>query len=276
MSCQGWRARFELHPLGDETALIADIQIPLDQDEVWLHVRQSLHYSEQALEMALPLAISRDLGMFTVMRYLFSWKPATASVQALFESVFIPLSYDSCDMAGHDCLFQETQTADGNNLCGRPVQLSRARYTYAISFSQNTRYLVFSDHVDSKVAEVASNLVVLEIRIHDRLSLSFVQSQKMPFQKSRTRPVTDFIFHPRKGFLLYFHRNTEQDGRLVVGPFEDRSLEPDVLINSLYMWIFMRKKPAVSKLLLKNADDVTSNDEELPLSDRADILRFWD
>lgn len=275
-SCQGWRARFELHPLDDETALLADFQIPLDQHEVWLHVRQSLHYSEQALEMALPLAISKNLGMFTIMRYLFSWKPATASVQASFEAVFIPLSCDSCDKAGHKCPFQEAQTADCSLICGQPVQLSRARYTYAITFSQNSRYLVFSDHVDPKVSEVASNLVILEIRIHDRLGLSFVQSQKLPFHKSHTRPVTDFVFHPRKGFLLYFHRDAEEDVRVVVEPIagliEDKPLEPNIHINSLYMWIFMRKKSAAPTLLFKNADDVTSNDDELPSSDRADIF----
>ena len=276
LSCQGWRARFELHPLGDETASLADFQIQLDQHEVWLHVRQSLHFSGQALEMALPLAISRDLGMFTIMRYLFSWKPATAFKGASFESLFIPLSCKSCDKVGHNCPFQETQAADYNNLCGRPVQLSRARYKYAMTFSQNSRYLVFSDHVDSKRSKVASNLVVLEIRTHDRLHLSFVQSQKMPFHKARTQPVTDFVFHPRKGFLLYFHRNAEQDDRSILGPIEGESLEPDIHINSVYMWIFMRKKPADSKLLLKNANHITSNDDELPFSDRADVFSIWD
>ena len=85
----------------------------------------------------------------------------------------------------------------------------------------------------------------------------------MPFHKSQTRPVADFFFHPRKGFLLYSHRKTEQDHRSVAGPIEDEPLELDFHTNSLYMWTFIYKKPAVSKLLFKNADDVTSNDDEL-------------
>lgn len=272
LSCQGWIARFELHPLGDETALRTDFQIPLDQHEVWLHVKQSLHYSEKTLEMALPLAISRDLRMFTITRYLFSWKPATAFVQASIESVFIPLSCDSYDKGGHDFPFQKIQTADHNNLYEQPVQLSHARYTYAMTFSQNSRYLVFSDHVDPRISEVASNLMLLEIRIHDHLGLSFVQSQKLPFNKSHTRPITDFVFHPRKGFLLYFHRNAKENHVPVPGLIEDEPLGPDIHINSLYMWIFMRKKPVVSKLIVKNANDITSNDDDLPFSNRADIF----
>lgn len=272
VSCQGWTARFELRPLGDETASLADFQIPLDQREVWLHIRQSLQRSEQSLEMTLPLAISRDLGMFTIMRYLFSWKPATAFAQASFDSVFISLPCNLCGKAEHDCSCQETQTADGNNFYERPIQLSRAQhYTYAITFSQNSRYLFFSDHADPKTSMVASNLVVLEIQMYDRLGLSFVQSQKMPFHKSHSRPVTDVVFHPRKGFLLYFHRNAEQGNESVAGLIEDQMVDRNIHTNSIYMWIFTSKKLAFSNLLFNNADHFTSNDE-LSFSNRVNIF----
>ena len=274
-SCQDWRARFELRPLGDGAASMADFHIPLDQREVWLHVRQSLQRSNQALEMKLPLAISRDLGMFTIMRYLFSWKPATAFAQASFDSVFIPLPCNSDNETGHECFCQETQRADGNIFCGWPVQISRAQhYTYAISFSQHSRYLFFSDHADPETSIVASNLVILEIRLYDRLSLSLVQLQKTPFHKSHTRPVTDVVFHPRKEFLLYFHRNPCQDDTSIEGVIEDTELDRNIHANSIYMWIFTSRKTAFSKLPFKKADHVRENEDELPFYDRTNVFRF--
>ena len=48
--------------------------------------------------------------------------------------------------------------------------------------------------------------------MHNRLSLSLVQSQGMPLHESRIRPMTDVVFKPRKDLFTSTVTRKKDDG----------------------------------------------------------------
>jgi hypothetical protein len=78
-TCQGWIARYEIHQIGNETTSKLVWCIALDQNEVFLQLRQSLRLSALGFwKLAFPLSISKDLTVLTVLRKVFIFEISIA------------------------------------------------------------------------------------------------------------------------------------------------------------------------------------------------------
>jgi hypothetical protein len=74
-----------------------DHKIALDNTEVWLQIKQTLCQKSESGKgwgMQFPMAISKTVGMFTVLRTLYCMKPAISERGLSLESIVLSVDVD--------------------------------------------------------------------------------------------------------------------------------------------------------------------------------------
>ncbi|KAF2472857.1 uncharacterized protein BDR25DRAFT_258324 [Lindgomyces ingoldianus] len=135
--CDNWVAVYEVWSV-DSKKRLATLHIPLETQEIWMQMRQSLHEFDQGKwTTAFPTAISYDLRSIVILRTLFVLDYSNARSTPIVKKA----AFDPRDHAIHGVAF-----------------LHRARYVYSIGFSPDGRFLSFRDSID-----LYDTLVVFEI-----------------------------------------------------------------------------------------------------------------
>jgi hypothetical protein len=131
-TCRGWTARYEIHTIDDQSRQECSGTMILDEDEIVLHLRQSLRRSPLGYwRLAFPLFISKDLTIVIVLRTIVVIDSTASGGNASLrsQSLVLPLDY--------------SESVQLNWSHGRPFfELS---YVYACELSQDNKYIVFRD-----------------------------------------------------------------------------------------------------------------------------------
>lgn len=186
--CSNWLVRYELWNIQTKKSIVK-IRVPLDEGEVWLHMRQSLYEKDLGdWSTSFPMVISNDVLCFVVLRTVFVfYVTALASSQATYQQVVLPTDF----VGSHTHRWTDALTAfDPLNDKIRDLPLKwiyRDRYSYSIELSPNGRYLSFVDY------EVSSNLAVFEILREGTLKLDLLINIHVGFL---CRNGMKTVFHP--------------------------------------------------------------------------------
>ncbi|KAI0543806.1 hypothetical protein F4679DRAFT_592262 [Xylaria curta] len=144
-ACSGWIARVEIWSTDTSSKRVADMEIHLDQDEIWLQVRQSLVTDRNASSGLLswkvhfPLAIHPSGLCFTILRTIYRLPSAingSRPQSIVVTSRFLPLDFESMEWSSNPT---DDSNLDFNRNSRRP-----SLYLYSTSFSPNGQYLSFT------------------------------------------------------------------------------------------------------------------------------------
>lgn len=139
--CHGWIFTYEIWNVESKKRL-ALIQVPLDMEEVWLQMRQSLHeFDRGEFRTAFPTAISHDLRSLVVLRTVYVFELENYSSAPRMKQALIPMTQS----ADHKFKWTDDLAAfDPNHhtIRNQPLPfIHRDRYVYAFKFHRNSRHL---------------------------------------------------------------------------------------------------------------------------------------
>jgi hypothetical protein len=166
--CTDWIARYEVWNLHTKQK-IADMRIPLDNSEVWLHMRQSLYEKTSGeWSTSFPAVISNDVRSFVILRTLFVFHVPTTTTAATYQKAVLKIDFaESHQDRWTKCLKPFNPLDD--KIRDRPLKwIHRDRYTYTITLSPNSRYLSFMDY------DLSTNLAIFEIILENTLRTEFI------------------------------------------------------------------------------------------------------
>ncbi|OQV00567.1 NACHT domain-containing protein [Cladophialophora immunda] len=132
--CSGWVCRYEAWSTHVEPKRLFEIQIPLDSDEIWLLMRQSLIRDSTGWRIAFPVSISEDAMSFTVLRTLFRIQSEKYRPEITYKSFTIDTNFSP----GLRKAWSECRSMPD-------IQGYHRIYTYSFHFGTGGR-LFFSDY----------------------------------------------------------------------------------------------------------------------------------
>lgn len=203
--CQNWLVRYEMWNVSTKASL-GEIRIPLDEDEVWLQMRQSLYeQSRGEWKTAFPVAIGPDGRSAVILRTLYAFRKEHQTSPLAWRKCVIPVDFDD-NVTRH---WDGTRTLfDPNDprICGRPLQhIHRDRYTYEFVFSPNGRYLAFTNVLRAVVPIYQQHVAIYEISRTDTLTVDRVALKTMALNFRRDRAKT--CFHPVRDLMAVWFGN---------------------------------------------------------------------
>ncbi|KAH6714527.1 hypothetical protein BKA61DRAFT_673850 [Leptodontidium sp. MPI-SDFR-AT-0119] len=135
----GWIAKYEIWALATEPWCTVDHRFSLDATEVWIQMKQTMCQREENFwetggwGMQFPMAISKDARMFTVLRTLYSLKPATSKPGLILESSVLGMDFDGLKtshwsagdsrVSSDDALFKSSQLEEDERFERRDLYL---------------------------------------------------------------------------------------------------------------------------------------------------------
>ncbi|KAF2103276.1 hypothetical protein NA57DRAFT_72251 [Rhizodiscina lignyota] len=153
--CSDWIARYELWSLRNEAQCTADFQCPIDSNEIYIQMKQSLHQDviigqRTGWKIQFPTAIGPNLRKFVVLRTMYSLEesPKDSKLRvksAILETHFFDYSvrHWSINLATTEDSVRDT----GSDEIDLESRLLRGNfYFYWLSFSPCGNYLFFLEH----------------------------------------------------------------------------------------------------------------------------------
>ncbi|KAL2075301.1 hypothetical protein VTL71DRAFT_244 [Oculimacula yallundae] len=150
----GWVAKYEIWALTSEPWCTVNHLFSLDATEVWIQMRQTMCQREAdpgasgIWGMQFPMAISKDARTFTVLRTLYSVKPATSKPGLILESIVLDIDFDGLKtphwsaldsrVSNDDALLKSSQLDEDERFERRDL------YLYWFFFHPDGRSLIFA------------------------------------------------------------------------------------------------------------------------------------
>jgi hypothetical protein len=149
----GWIARYEIWSLASEVKCTVDHKFSLDSNEVWLQMKQTMCQREEGSEepsgwgMQFPMAISKNARMFTILRTLYSLRPATSTPGLILETSILNLDFDGFEnpqwSPQHDKIPNDDVVCRSTDLEADERFQRRDLYLYWFFFHPNSLSLLF-------------------------------------------------------------------------------------------------------------------------------------
>ena len=227
----GWVARYEIWSVGAEAMCTIDHKFSLDNNEVWLQLKQTMCQKEATSwdsggwGMQFPISISKNARMFTVLRTLYSLKPAASKSGLILESSVLNINIDGVEsphwsssnegLVSDDALFKSSQLEADERFDRRDL------YLYWFFFQRDSRSLLFV----SQDLQTRSMAAIFEIQSSPELVTSVVNSGELKIKGSVLRHPSwcrnfnqvQVIYHPRSPLLGFSFA-----GRLYLWPYSNR------------------------------------------------------
>lgn len=139
----GWVARYEVWSTEEPCRRLFFLDIPLKEDEIRLHMYQSMWNKEGTWTLQFPLSISASLHQFTVLRTVYSMRKAKSSPKASKEFCILSLSLNRVLSSRWTSASYSTNDEDYVN--------QGVRYSYWLKFSNDGQRLLFVDAANAAV-----------------------------------------------------------------------------------------------------------------------------
>jgi hypothetical protein len=191
----GWKARYEVWSICDSPSRVRDIEISLEDDEVWLQMQQSLIWKAGPL-LQFPLAISFDLKHFTILRTIFVLSGLSADETTPPRTLRIDLAFSHSIIA---CWMQDLYN---QCLTGRWWFRQAGTYLYWMKLSGDGRYVFFMDTQPRKPI----NFAVFELSRGTEVSLRLLNgfsTERSLSVETRTMDNMSAVFHPEMPLLAF-------------------------------------------------------------------------
>jgi hypothetical protein len=198
--CHGWFARYELRSTDGTYGHLSDVIIPLDPSEVALQMKQSFrHECHASWKTSFPTAISPDGLTLVILRtvYQISNERRLNSSPRWRASVLPLHTIDGLQDKRTQSKLHAFNPATPNLQHLPPALrlLSRDWYRYSITFSADSRHLLFSDHFEAFIG----HLVLFQIL--DGGAVRLVANTTFHCVKARSIQLT--AFHPELTVLAF-------------------------------------------------------------------------
>ena len=183
-ACARWVARYEVFSVAQPLQIITSITVPLDSDEIWLNMNQSLWYghlrpngslfqqakvfkrdgSEPLCRIQFPIAISPHISTFMVLRDVFTIDPGQSELRKSYSTKRITFHFDSKFESQWNTMYylgrmQNRLEVAHWNYVGDGIFPFAPVYLYFFTFSSDGSYLFFRDEEIDRHA----NLIILEL-----------------------------------------------------------------------------------------------------------------
>lgn len=182
--CTGWIVHYEFWKHGQSSARVMETRIPLDDQEIWTQVRQSLCVRWNDPEISFPLAIGDNLQCFMILRTFFCLQPAKKVGEFSLKSAEVPMTF-APDIERYWTIQQRENSWT---------------YTYDFRISADSHRIFFSDTIAStKQREVyLSHIAVFEVQFEKSLQISVVS-----FGKTDSLDLLhEIVFHPTARLVI--------------------------------------------------------------------------
>lgn len=161
--CSDWVAKLEMWSI-DRKECIANISIPLDESEVWLHMRQSLREKDIGQWItSFPIVFGPDAKSLIVLRTLYVFYNADCTSKPLsYHKTLINVDITDSHRSkwAHDLVSFDPQNG---RLSNTPLKsIYRDWYSYSFEIHPNGRFLLFKDYL------ILNYLAIYEIENHSQ------------------------------------------------------------------------------------------------------------
>ena len=197
-ACEGWTAMCNIFSSENKVTPLAQIEISLDAEEVWVQVRQSirLDYSGN-WAIRFPLSISDDGLCFMVLRTMFRLNPQSATEPACCKSFKLPLSFSEKFEESWWEHFHEFYTPVKSHSPIQTILSRRCEHFYMTKFSSDN-HLFFADWEFGK----GGHLAVFQITVSEALQADLVGLWAHSDVAHLTS--TRVAFHPTKPIVSFW------------------------------------------------------------------------
>lgn len=237
LSCSGWIAQYELQSIDGKGGITKSLRIPLQEDDILLHLTQSLrrldHYLDgtERWELLFPITIAPDPILICILRKVYVLN---------FSSKGASYMHHTLQLDFHDhlkrkwCILERSKLWSLQTIDCYKYTMDHV-YEYKITFSPNSKYLVFCDNS------------------------SMSDSTVSVFEFDRDTPTSR---------LMHFSTMTGNIGG-GIRPCEFHPILPVLVFSNAsrtcHIWDFVRCKPSTSKqcrgiILITDAIDQQSRD----------------
>jgi len=207
-ACSGWVAQYQIFTTDRNPRLTIDISISLDENEIFLHMHQSLWFgtciphSPQELDslfkIQFPVTIGPSLDTFTVLRDVYTVHPDNAYLDRSYTASRIDFDFNPEAAQRWQTSYFTTKLAKRMECltwgCSKDaIPAVTETYAYFLTFAPDGHYLLFRDEEEKNSA----NLVLFELQdpiqgfwslvawtqrllpVGKQVSLSFCQNQPL-------------------------------------------------------------------------------------------------
>lgn len=113
-ACSGWVAKYEVFPADQDSHPTISVTIPLDPDEIWLSIHQSMwakhmlpkpapssleqkgpENAESVFKLHFPLAISPTISTFVILRDMYEISPDTLGQDVSYSTTRLQFDFQS-------------------------------------------------------------------------------------------------------------------------------------------------------------------------------------
>lgn len=157
--CSNWAAKLEIWSI-DRKECFANISIPLDESEIWLHMRQSLREKDIGQWItSFPIVIGPDAKSVIILRTLYVFYNTDNTSKSLsYHKTLIDVSFTEKHRTkwAHDQLSFDPQNERLRDTLLKSIY--RDWYSYSFEFHPNGRFVYFKDY------QVFNYLAIYEIK----------------------------------------------------------------------------------------------------------------
>jgi hypothetical protein len=152
--CSDWTSKYEVWPVENETACVADISIPLDIDEVWLQMRQNL-ILQHTWKVHFPIEIGSSAQVFSVLRKVYYLELLENNKKLKVKSASLSIDFNKSVQR-----MWSTDPRKAHTIWGYDVKNCSPRtiYLYWLCFSPDGQFVFFLDQHNKQ-----SNAAVFEV-----------------------------------------------------------------------------------------------------------------
>ncbi|KAF2174878.1 hypothetical protein K469DRAFT_685203 [Zopfia rhizophila CBS 207.26] len=234
-ACSQWIAHYEVFAAHGSQRLVTKITIPLDEDEIWMNMQQSLWFGPSQTismtatyafgsfcQMQFPTAISPTLNAFTILRTVYTIPQGQSVLDKRYSLSQITFGFNNeikrqWNLNYHTARLSR-RLATPLWQCNPDDILSRAcLYVYFFTFSPDGKYLFFWD----EDAAAPSNLILFHLQDSDLGSWSMVRARRKTLPRSRE---ISAAFHHKHQLVTI------------------------CLVDRIYLWPFKSKRPELFPL----------------------------
>jgi hypothetical protein len=183
-NCTDWTVHYEIWRHGTLSVRIIDIRLPLDPDEIWIQVRQSLRSLWGAMKISLPVVISDSLVCFIVLRSVFKVHAGERGKDHAMKSALIPMDFSE----------------DVKHFWSLADRENSWFYTYSFRISPDDLRIFFSDSALNTVhGEIySSHIAVFGMQFGEEFLVKLQAAG--PFDE--TELIQRALFHPVHSFVV--------------------------------------------------------------------------
>lgn len=185
--CTDWKIHYEIWRHGRLSVRVIDIRLPLNPNEIWIQLRQSLRSLWGARMISFPVVISDSLLCFVVLRTVFKVQAGECGNDHAMKSALIPMEFS-------EDIKRFWSPADREN---------GWFYTYSFRISPGDLRIFFSDSATNTVhGEIYSSHIAAFEMGFEREFLVKLQGAG-PFDE--TELIQGALFHPVHSFVVLIY-----------------------------------------------------------------------